>query len=388
MPTHSRPMIAIAAQSFGFGPASKAVAVARAAQTRGLDVLAFGNGVAYEFFHRNGLSLAGDCVLDPSNPANRSVIETKLASCSLGLVSLDPDWAGLFARRLPTFFIDSLGFMWNQRYFDEHPVLRGLAGYLCQDVFGAANRVRSRGLRNVHAVGAIIDVGNADHVRPKPTAATSIVIHLGGMFNSFSPDPVGEYAAAIGTLLSGCVRPDQALLLTSDLARATFPQPAWMTGEFRTHPDAIALYDSAHRIVGSPGLTTLLELAALGRGLVPLPPQNLSQALILHNMVTTVSGLPRIWRFLADHYQLPPEIAEEDGVRRVNALNRALLAGSEFNGIYRALFAEAIAAPEKDLVGLVSDFEGAEACLDIALGRMSSGRAIRAVNAPTSLRTY
>ena len=284
-----------------------------------------------------------------------------------GISALDPNWGPLCPASCRTYFVDSLGFMWNGAHFDEHPWLRGTDGYFVQDVFGSKGLLASHEVTNLRPVDAIIDVKSA-----RGAHVPSTVIHLGGLFNIFEPGPVLRYAAGVSTLVRRVLADTPFAIATSDSAAALEAFENLGAGSV-SHPTLMDWFLRADRVVTSPGLTTLLELGALGRPVTPLPPQNFSQALIVAHTARTWTEAPSIWHWLRKVYDIEPGLSEMEGVRRVNTVNDRLFADAELLDAYHRFFQESVADGRPFPRLLATD--GAEQVADTVVAQLSSAAA-------------
>jgi len=105
--------IAVAAEAFGFGPASKTAAVFAEIQNLGAaHGVAFADSIASEYLARQGIESPRP--LHPSRPGEQAEIRRPADGLDGAIVALSPEWAEAFhALRVPTLFLDSLGFMWE-----------------------------------------------------------------------------------------------------------------------------------------------------------------------------------------------------------------------------------------------------------------------------------
>lgn len=352
--------IGVSAEAFGFGPASKAAAVLHHVMERApalITILA--DSVAHEFLQREGFKSPGP--LHPSRQADLPAIDSIVSTLHGVVVALDPAWATYLSKRVPTLFIDSLGFMWAPEHFSRNSDLLAVQIYAAQDVFDSVARLREIGIKHLVPVGAIVTV-KQERARSEET-----VIHLGGLVNIFSSETGLAYLDFAVNLLRPLFPTGQnssVRLLTSERV----PQTTAL-GNFKVtpapHSEAVALFASVRRVYTSPGLTTLLELAALQTPVIPLPPQNFSQALIIRNLTHQFQGLPDVWSFLAEAYSVPYGISEKEGVSRVTELNSRYARSDSFAAEYRelALVTSDSAVPRQ----LAPDYDGAEQCASLLL---------------------
>jgi hypothetical protein len=351
------PVIGIAAQSFGFGPASKASAVGRTLQGMAhCELVALGEGLAHEYFRREGL--CGPSSLHPQHRQQRRELDCELSRLNGLIVALDPDWVAYALPRVPTFFIDSLGFMWTETHFQEHPFLRDVTRYFAQDIFGAAHSLARNGIRNLQPTSAILNPRN--HVAPRKLPG--ILIHLGGVFNIFGTESGTLYLEGITPILMrfaeklpvrACVLSEQALryaIIPSSLR----PRPL-------SHAQIADLQANAEAVVSSPGLTTLLECSSVGQRMIPLPPQNWSQALIIQHM-NARADTNTVWQFLARSYPVASDMREEEGVRLVADLNSSLLLTRDFIHTYVETVLDALSMDAITMTNIGAPYDGAERC--------------------------
>lgn len=313
---------------FGFGPVSKAVAIARAITDR-MDVewVPFGSGISLEFMQREGL---GTRVIEaPPSPENPEAVAAIAEGLDGAVVLMDNGWANALASRLPVFFADSLGFMWSKADFAAYPDMNKVKSYYVQDVFGAFEHMkRNTGLEMLKPVSPIINTA----YETQSGLQSRSVLHLGGLLNPINPDTTKVYLQGLRTIID-CMELEQPLLLMSAGARTAFP--ALLDGidaQSLPHMTALGAIATSAFTWSSPGLTTLLEMAHLGVSTAPLPPQNYSQALNIHNMVRVYGEvLHDVWHFLGREYaDIYAGMPEEEGVKMITELNKAKLADKNF----------------------------------------------------------
>lgn len=348
--------IAVCAQSFGFGPVSKACAIAKALLEgcQGLELVCIADSVSKEFMKREGLwkddrdFTVGDDEID-------LLKREDLGRIDAAVVVLDPKLASFFHSWVPTYFVDSLGFMWDDGFFQQFPLLRDIHIYFVQDVFGAHDRLAAKGVQNLYPVGAILDTRVT-----LPQDAPDLTFHLGGLFNIFDETPIRNYVEGIVPIIEKLGVGLHSVVLTSRRALESFEILRTTNLPVRNlpHDQALGMFTQSGSVLTSPGLTTLLELMYLQVPVIPLPPQNMSQALIISNLVVHWSSAPEIWAFLVEHYPLTDEMGEEEGVRMVQSINEKLLNCSDFQESYVDLALKAIAQPYSLPSNLVLDLDG------------------------------
>jgi hypothetical protein len=324
--------IAICAQSFGFGPVSKACAIAKALLEgcQGLELVYIADSISKEFMKREGLWKDGRDITigeDEDGVLKRQDFEYLDAA----VVVLDPKMASFFHPWVPTYFVDSLGFMWDTGFFQQFPHLQEINIYFVQDIFGAKDRLAAKGVKNLYPVGAIIDTRVS-----LPDDAFEMTFHLGGLINIFARVPIQTYVEGIIPIVEKLAAGQHSVILTSHVALDAFEILRTTNIPVRDlpHDQVLGLFTQSRSVFTSPGLTTLLELMSLQVPVIPLPPQNMSQALIISNLVTHWRQAPEIWGFLAKHYPLTHEMSEEEGVRMVQTINARLLNRPDFQEAY------------------------------------------------------
>lgn len=347
----SRPRIGVCAEAFGFGPASKAASIVAGLRTeREIDVVPLATSIAHEFLVREGIS--GLDPIDVHTPEGVRAGREAARDLDLAIIVLLPEWLPVIPPGVPVVYVDSLGFLWPSAYFEEHPKLRTVAAYVVQDVFGSADRLRGFGVENVKAVGALLPV------LPSPAAERDgMLIHMGGLLNIFSAEDGPRYAQFMSQLLHGLVYRSTPALMSQTLRdRLQLDDPAFVPTTL-PHAETLKAFSKATSVLGSTGMTSLLELTALETPLVPLPPQNLSQARIIRGMADR-EGLPEVWKFLAEAYEVPEDVPEEEGVARVRSLNGEYARSTTFQQAYRDVARSAIETPPPLPDILVKDFDG------------------------------
>lgn len=348
--------IAICAQSFGFGPVSKACAIAKALREgcQGLELVCIADSVSKEFMKREGLWKDGQAFTIRDDEIG-GLKHQDFGRIDAAVVVLDPKLASFFHPWVPTYFVDSLGFMWDKGFFEQFPRLQNIHTYFVQAVFGAHDKLAAKGVKNLYPVGAIIDTCVS-----LPSDAPDLTFHLGGLFNIFGQAPIRNYVEGIVPIAEKLCADQHSVILTSRRALNTFEilRTTKLPVRDLPHDQTLGMFTQARSVFTSPGLTTLLELMYLKVPVIPLPPQNMSQALIISNLVKQWSQSPEIWGFLAEHYQLTDEIGEEEGVRMVQSINNNLLIRLDFKETYIKLALKAKAQSRTLPSNLVFDLDG------------------------------
>ncbi|MFD3441097.1 hydroxymethylcytosylglucuronate/cytosylglucuronate synthase [Streptomyces sp. NPDC058685] len=285
----SRPLRILASGvNFGWGSAGKLSSVLRALGSRvELEVTGVGTELGRPVLA--GLGITRWRTVDASDTAQVDALVAELAP-DLALVVLDPELAtALQNTGCPVIYVDSLPFLWTEH--DPLPVDVEL--YCAQRTLPlppAAEAAMGR-VKNLTWVPPIVpDSASLSRaaLRAETTAvgrdAGLAVLNLGGLHSPFTGSADDSYQRlvlepALDALSRAGV---ERVVITGNLAPdAVVPSPGSMTVEIRrcAHDEFLDLLLRAGWIMTSPGLTTLLELAAVGRSAVLLPPQNLSQVL-------------------------------------------------------------------------------------------------------------
>lgn len=369
-----RKRIALCAQPFGFGPASKAATIATkmAELFPATEIVCCMDRISREYMIREGLWCDDrDISLDE---VPLSDLRDRAGHLDAAVVILDPELASYLHAFVPTYFVDSLGFMWGQSFFEEYPAVREATRYFVQDAFGAARHLRSLGVRNVEPVGGIVDAAVSPTV-----GVPEIAVNLGGLLNIFSEGPIRTYVDGVANIIAALSANRDALVLTSQHAIAAFETLSQAPFPVRSlpHRQALWVFSESPTVLTSPGLTTLLELTNKRVAVVPLPPQNMSQALIIRNIVESIDALPDVWYFLAESYPLAAGIDEDDGVRIVQENNAELLFDPKFINNYCALANAARSNARPLPMSIVPDMNGAETvCATVMADLEDCARAI------------
>jgi hypothetical protein len=295
--------IAIAAEPFGFGPASKAFAITQALLQADVEVVPLLDSVAYDYFMVNKFST--NLRPWPARKLDQS-IHRNIGLVDAAIVCLDPLWLSILVETVPTYFVDSLGFMWDPDFM-ANPALRKVKKYFVQDIFEATSRVTSfLPDVDVQAVGAIVDVSRVNVASSLQRSANDGILSLGGFHTEAAAFDRRPYWQLIRLL----IEPTEWTILTSQRAAGQIS-----TGRHLSHTESLRLMVSAKKVAISPGLTTLLEAAAVGIPIAPLPPQNYSQALIIRRLAALGAG--ESWDYLMTQFNIKEGLTEAEGVSEV-----------------------------------------------------------------------
>lgn len=320
--------IGLYALPFGFGPASKAVAVAQALNERASRPLRWtfvSSGIGLELLRRAGLE--GKWCDTVKIDADEALAEQLGRELDAMIVVMHRQWAHLLAPRLPVFCVDSLAHMWHPDSFEKFDGLRQVARYYVQDLFGASEAMSRTGVPNVVPVRPIMakSTGRGTRWPGRP------IVHLGGLLTPFTDERVDVYVAGIVALMRR-LAPD-AVLLTSEEATRRFASLLEGVEHHSPGPsDAIEAFTAAPLVYSSPGITGLVEMCSTRARMVPLPPANYSQVLTIRRFVRAWrSKLSEPWAYLDDAYaSVGDNLPEPEGVAQVVSLNARQLTLPEF----------------------------------------------------------
>jgi hypothetical protein len=337
--------IAVIAEPFGFGPVSKAFSIVKRLNSYNkYEFYFYGGSVADEFFKKEDI---------PIKEFNYS------EQYDLAIIVLAPQFVSHFtSKKTPTFYFDSLGFLWNRPFIETFHHLNNLTAYFVQDVFNSYDNLYEllENKKILKRVGAIVDVEFND----KNNEHKKTVIQLGGLVNPVNKDAVKNYIQLIKPILEYFSKENTVILSSSEIK-------TYLNREFNIktakHTEAISYYTNADTIITSPGLTTLLELNQLNKPFIPLPPQNFSQLLILRNLEKCVAKEHRsLINYLLSYYPMSIFETEEDGISYVNQINNSLCFDNTFLNSYINLLKNA-----EVQANIISSFDGVNDCVSLIL---------------------
>ncbi|HEX8454710.1 MAG TPA: hypothetical protein VF647_21700 [Longimicrobium sp.] len=320
---------AFLSSAFGFGPISKAVAIAAEIKRRrpGITLHCFGAGLDYDFART---SPAFDRVyrVDVDRPEVLASLAEHLEAYQavFSVLNLDilPFWAG---RRTPLYMVDSLAWMWP----GPPPGIEHATRYFVQDYLVPPSRLREWSSRLPIEVVAPIEA-TADYVTRRADAPDDqVLVSLGGCANPFvDPALYDEYADLIvGQVLESVGEGEVTVCCNQRLAARLRGRLGTRTGVrigHLPHREFVERLSTARVVLTSPGITTTLEAMALGKIPHFVLPQNYSQALISEQYAHEL-GPGRCMAFsgFGDEFAVPPGLPETDGLERVTSILRAIL---------------------------------------------------------------
>ena len=350
--------LGIYAVPFGYGPISKAVSIARAIrELANVEIEFLCHGSSLEYVLREQIPC--EITVLQSIDVDESVAQRVVSKLDGVIVVMHRPWANRLAPHVPVYFVDSLGFMWNQNSFQSFPGFAHLKRFYVQDLFGALENLKATGLSSLWPVPPIF----ATTVNEACELGTGrAVFQLGGLSNPFAEKHTVSCANMLMSLADEFAY-SHPLFLTSDEVIEKAGN-SFAPREVRAvcHADALACYRNARVLFTAPGLTTLLELAHFEISVCPIPPENFSQCLNVHNLVQAFHReLPTVWHFLSDEYSsLKKGMNEREGVVELIDLNRRKLNDVRFRREYVRLANDALTENRRLPAGLRRSRNGAE----------------------------
>jgi hypothetical protein len=341
-------LIAVAGEAFGFGPASKSVALVK--QLGAGNCVCFGTGTTFEFFRLNGY----DCTFFDNPPSLRFLArEVQRLNIDRAVISLDVKWAERFIDLgISVFYVDSLGFMWGRDHIQEHSRLYERATYVCQDVLGAYRSLDANGAHPLIRVGAIVDLETE-----APSEASDTVVNIGGVFtprNEAAAMLYLDWVAELVIKLSEASGKEVLILSSQKAVDYLRTSHARVKCECLPHALALGVMAQASTVLTAPGLTAMLELSALGARILPLPPQNYSQCRIVQECLAGDYVRGHAWHILASEFPVPSGLPEPVGIEHARLMMASFAAGDR-----SLLLADAYSEPPQP-VRLTDDFTGAK----------------------------
>ncbi|MFI9081879.1 hypothetical protein ACIGW8_36465 [Streptomyces sioyaensis] len=358
--------IAVLATPFGFGPASKAYTVGQVlAGYYGMDVHYYGSGSAGDFF-------------DAQQGTTARRISTAALDRDPGMLDSYDAIVNVLAPELirspelaqATYYVDSLGFTWQQADIASDSPLRQVRIYFAQNVFGSVENLTALGVPGVTAVSGIV---SAPALPTGPSADGPIrgLVHLGGLRNPAGSASAHAYLPLADSLLEAFQDGSYELSVAMNQSGTSFRRHGGGAARQLSGQDFQQALADSDMVLSSPGLTTLIETSQAGKPYVPLPPQNWSQVVICGHM-SGLSGQD-IWPFLADRYRTidawEPEAAKATAVGEIN---RRLATDSVFIREFGRLARRAAQGGEAPTVG--APFHGAKELAAVVAADLSGIR--------------
>lgn len=295
------------AEAFGFGPASKLIAIAKLLRTlEGMTAVYLGHGSAYELCRTGPF----DSVIygDPTDLRRGAEIHLQLSSAKVIFTAME-------FRPLPlaksmgvrTVVFDSLFWMWPELPCD----LNDVDLYLCQNFVGVSERASSLNHNVMIKIVPPITISKG----LEWSRGESVVVNFGGMDN-----PYVTRAGVVGyatNVLKVMIPLFHQLGLKVDVCGRR-----WVMDELRSEFSgptlsfqSLGLEEFVHRLkhvrclITSPGLETLYEAFTLGVPTYILPAQNNSQIYQARQLRGEVQRLPGMqWEDVFEDDLLEPEL--------------------------------------------------------------------------------
>lgn len=275
---------AFLSSAFGFGPASKAVAIAREVAERelGVQLHFFGSGVDRDYARK---SRVFDAVfkLNVDDRTHIQQLVPQLEAYEAVIAVITPHIAEIWPEHYPPlYYVDSLAWMWS----DLPAGMENVRAYFIQDFLFTAARLDGWSNRApIKLIGPIITQHEPKITTPDIDSG-SLLINLSGCANPFGDHELYQrYAETLVRLIleelpqcytavTVCCNDGLALWLQQQ-----FPRISWSFGHLA--PDRFQeQLRRSQLVLTSPGITTVLEALALNKPLRFLLPQNYSQALL------------------------------------------------------------------------------------------------------------
>jgi hypothetical protein len=323
------PACAILATSFGFGPVSKAVTIARELRSRvpSLEIHFFGAGIDHEFAERCD---AFDRLirLDTDSRDGTQIMLQALPDYEFVVSVLNFELLSMWhAAHPPLYIVDSLAWLWPAAPRD----IANAAAYFVQAYLVPVERIEEwQKLGTMVLVGPICpEVAK----RSVTNGHSELLVNFSGCANPFAGPEIFE--AYVDVLTDSVLRHAQRFdrvticcneFLSAHLRRRLLPADDRLLIGHLSHDEFLKVLSRASLLLSSPGITTTLEAEAAGTPVRFLLPQNYSQALmaeLYRSALGDRSGMA-FSRF-SPAFAITPDLPERDGVGAVlRSLNEIL----------------------------------------------------------------
>jgi hypothetical protein len=313
---------ALLSTSFGFGPVSKAVTIAREIRDRAprMQIHYIGAGIDYEFAERSGRFDRLTRVDTDSREALQELVPLlREYTFVVSVLNFDllPVWP---SDHPPLYVVDSLAWLWPT----PPPGLENAAAYFVQAYLVPPQRLEHwRDLARLVIVGPIRPALNTAPQRPSGTA--ELLVNFSGCANPFAQAHVfRDYVDVLSdAVLRHAARFQRVTICCNDYLSAYLrPRLSALRGDVvvghLSHDDFIEALERASILLSSPGITTTLEADALAKPIRFLLPQNYSQALMAEGYRVCLgdrSGMA-FSRF-SPHLEIRAGLPEREGVDAV-----------------------------------------------------------------------
>lgn len=276
---------AFVATSFGFGPVSKAVTIAKEIKkcSPALNLHFFGDGIDYEFAVQNKIFDKIHRVKTNSQPDLKKLLPV-LQGYEFVVSVLNLDILSIWDKTLPPlYFVDSLAWMWNA----APQGIENVAAYFVQDFLLPNDHVQSwHAEYPLVAVPAIM----SDHLTsidsdPKPRV-NKLLVNFSGCSNPHVNGKLFEkYALTLSKLIvDGAFTFDEIQICTNQKLAALVDSNVTKSKQVKV--DCLPQYDfieqmqTSRLLLTAPGITTTFEALRANIPFAFLLPQNDSQALL------------------------------------------------------------------------------------------------------------
>jgi len=310
------------ASSFGYGPVSKLLAVARALGGLGYELSFIGRGPALELASHFPFAR-----VYPWEETNALYEIEKECLNADGVVNvMEPRLEALLHKLpVPHFYIDSLFWMWSRL----NPWLAEADIYFIQNFPGVTEKVKEWRvmMRNPQLVGPVVDIPAL--WQEKSEYSREMLINFGGLESGAANAEDGYiYAGAITRLMLPLLTDltFESVLFTGNKGVMAFLAQQFSNagkhikfihcspGEF------IARLRKAKLLLSSPGLTTTYEAFLLDIPVRFLPPQNYSQTLMLdHYRQNGLVDVSLHWKDLYPQYQINTGLEVSEAIRAIRS---------------------------------------------------------------------
>jgi nucleoside 2-deoxyribosyltransferase len=320
-PVVKREACAFLSTSFGFGPVSKAVTIAREMKRQAphLEVHYFGAGIDYEFARKSG---AFDRLLridvDKSEVLSSFVPLLKTYKYVVSVINLDilKAWP---SDHPPLYLVDSLAWLWPEL----PPGVNNAKAYFVQSYLMPEQRAQNwREACSLVLVGPIRP--DMSHFRQPDVTRKKLLVNFSGCANPFAPPTLFErYVEVLARAIVDQAGSFEEITFCcneklSDYLMQLLGDSVSASASYLSHDKFLEALAGSSAVLTSPGITTTLEASALGKPTRFLLPQNYSQALMSEHYRTVLgdrSGMA-FSRF-ASSLAVPADLPEEEGVSRV-----------------------------------------------------------------------
>ncbi|MER5818549.1 MULTISPECIES: hypothetical protein [Streptomyces] len=364
-----RPRVAVVATPFGFGPASKAYSIGEVLRTHwGVDVQYYGTDSARDFFSAQP---------DVRPLAPEAVGGTGAIDAVLNVLA--PDLIRSSEEAARTYYVDSLGFMWQPSDIPDGSLLTRVHRYFAQDVFGSVDHLTALGITGVTPVSGIVAETAPTGISPGPRSVRRLLVQLGGLSNPAGRSSGEVYLALAAGLLTALRQDPYELSIAMNRAGGTFSLGSLGQARQLSGRDFHRELATCAGVLSSPGMTTLIEVSRAKCPYVPLPPQNWSQVLISRHMAR--HSRLGIWDFLIGPYAtVDARAPEAQKAAQVGEINQSLAGDTGYTTAYVDLARTALAEARVPDVG--APFDGAHVVAasiadDLIKGTSRCGRGSR-----------